>query len=93
MGGMAIMRADILLAFIENNKDVIATFNGPVPLSGENICVSVTRDDKTVRKWYRVVQREWRIDSTEMDCLGEPMTDNHVNLFVAPLNGKEWNDV
>lgn len=87
------MRVDILLAFNGDNKDVIATFNGPVPLNGENICVSVTKDDKTERKWYRVVQREWRIDSTEMDGLGEPMCDNHVNLFVKPLNGLEWNDV
>lgn len=87
------MRIDILLAFIENNKDVIATFNGPVPLNGENICVSVTRNDKTVRKWYRVVQREWCIDSTEIDGLGNSMTDNHVNLLVAPLNGLEWNNV
>lgn len=83
------MRVDILLAFIENNKDVIATFNGPVPLNGENICVSVTRGDKTERKWYRVVQREWRIDSTEMVGLGGPMCDNHVNLFVVELNGLE----
>ena len=81
------MRVDLLL---QGTTDVIATFDGLLPSVGENICVSVTKDDKTVRKWYRVREREWHIDSIEMDFLGKPMCDNHVNLYVTELTGKEW---
>ena len=81
------MRIDILL---QGTTDVIATFDGLLPSVDENICVSVTKDDKTVRKWYRVRERDWRVDSTEMDFLGKPMCDNHVNLYVTELTGKEW---
>lgn len=81
------MRVDFIM---QTTQEPIASWHGPIPVQGEPVLVQVNRGGVTTRKWYRVRECEYRINTTFAgdNPIGE--SDNSVRVTVTEIKGVDW---